>query len=232
MILDIYKDSFEFSAKKITTLLVMGVLSLFGFLIIPAIVVSGYNYNVIKSSTEGMINGGDVPPDFNDFKSLFINGLKYFLVIFCYNLIPLILLIISFQYQSIGILLLILIMIFIGGLFIFIAIPHMATNDDSLKSAFSFKEFIAIIKSIGILEFVGSYIGILIINFAFILVISLILIGIFLFLGLTTAFVFNEGLFAASAIGNIVLMFVLTFIVTPYMSLFYDRCCGLIYNMR
>ena len=49
MILDIYKDSFEFSAKKITTLLVMGVLSFFGFLIIPLIIVTGYNYNVIKS---------------------------------------------------------------------------------------------------------------------------------------------------------------------------------------
>ncbi|WP_052331744.1 DUF4013 domain-containing protein [Methanobrevibacter oralis] len=82
MILDIYKDSFEFSAKKITTLLVMGVLSFFGFLIIPLIIVTGYNYNVIKSSIEGMINGGDVPPEIEGFKSLFINGLKYCVVIF------------------------------------------------------------------------------------------------------------------------------------------------------
>lgn len=232
MILDIYKDSFEFSAKKITTLLVMGVLSFFGFLIIPLIIVTGYNYNVIKSSIEGMINGGDVPPEIEGFKSLFINGLKYCVVIFCYNLIPFILLAVNFQYPHIGLILLSLILIFIGGIGIFIAIPHMASNGDSLKSAFSFKELISIIKSIGVLNFIGSYIGILIINFAIILVVSLILIAIFLILGLTTYVFSTGGLLAISAFGNLVLFFVITFIISPYMSLFYDRCCGLIYNMR
>ena len=154
------------------------------------------------------------------------------MVIFCYNLIPFILLAVNFQYPHIGLILLSLILIFIGGIGIFIAIPHMASNGDSLKSAFSFKELISIIKSIGVLNFIGSYIGILIINFAIILVVSLILIAIFLILGLTTYVFSTEGLLAISAFGNLVLFFVITFIVSPYMSLFYDRCCGLIYNMR
>ena len=81
-------------------------------------------------------------------------------------------------------------------------------------------------------NFIGSYIGILIINFAIILVVSLILIAIFLILGLTTYVFSTGGLLAISAFGNLVLFFVITFIISPYMSLFYDRCCGLIYNMR
>ena len=80
----------------------------------------------------------------------------------------------------------------------------MASNGDSLKSAFSFKELISIIKSIGVLNFIGSYIGILIINFAIILVVSLILIAIFLILGLTTYVFSTGGLLAISAFGNLV----------------------------
>ena len=42
MILDIYKDAFEYAAQDISTLIKLGVLSFFGFLIIPIFLVLGY----------------------------------------------------------------------------------------------------------------------------------------------------------------------------------------------
>ena len=56
MILDIYKDAFEFASKKISILFVLGVLSFFNILIIPAVFFYGYNYRVVKLSTQSMIN--------------------------------------------------------------------------------------------------------------------------------------------------------------------------------
>ena len=48
MILDIYKDAFEFASKKISILFVLGVLSFFNILIIPAVFFYGY-YSVSPS---------------------------------------------------------------------------------------------------------------------------------------------------------------------------------------
>ena len=84
MILDIYKDSFEFSSRKVLNLIILGLLSLFNILIIPLVFFYGYNYRVVKLSTQSMINGDDVPPDFDDFKKMFVDGLKYIVVEFVY----------------------------------------------------------------------------------------------------------------------------------------------------
>ena len=140
MILDIYKDSFEFASRKIPILLILGVLSFLSFLIIPLIFFYGYNYRVIKISTQSMINVDDVPPDFNDLKGMFIDGLKYLAVCIAYIIIPVIVLVLSAQMNN-GILLLIgLFLALIFSLFSFLAAPHMAANNDSLKSAFAISE--------------------------------------------------------------------------------------------
>ena len=57
MILDIYKDSFEYSAKDLKTLLILGVTYFLTFLVLPLFLVYGYSYRVTKVSVEGMING-------------------------------------------------------------------------------------------------------------------------------------------------------------------------------
>ena len=95
MILDIYKDSFEFSSRKFLNLIILGLLSFLNILIIPLVFFYGYNYRVVKLSTQSMINGDDVPPDFDDFKRMFIEGLKYIVVEFVYLIIPLIILVAS-----------------------------------------------------------------------------------------------------------------------------------------
>ena len=177
MILDIYKDSFEFASKKISILLILGVLSFFNILVIPLVFFCGYNYRVVKLSTESMINGEDVPPEFSDFKQMFIDGLKLIIVLLCYLVVPFILIAISIYGNSFNVALLVigLILLFVATLFSYLAIHHMAVNGDSLKSAFALSEINAIMASIGYLRYIIFYIGISLIYCSIFVVVFLIL---------------------------------------------------------
>ena len=59
MILDIYKDALEYSAKDWKTLVILGVICLFSFLFLPAFLITGFNYRVINTAVHGIINGRD-----------------------------------------------------------------------------------------------------------------------------------------------------------------------------
>ena len=72
MILDIYKDAFEYSAKDWKALIVLGVMCLFSFLIIPAFLIAGYGYRVENTAVHGIINGNDPLPEFDDIFEMFI----------------------------------------------------------------------------------------------------------------------------------------------------------------
>ena len=235
MILDIYKDSFEFASRKISILLILGVLSFLSFLIIPLIFFYGYNYRVIKISVQSMINVDDVPPDFTDLKRMFIDGLKYLLVCIAYIIIPVIVLILSAQMNS-GILLIIgLFLTLIFSLFSFLAASHMAANNDSLKSAFAISELKEIMSFIGYGKYILSYIGILIITLAVYIVVTLIIGIIFAVFDIAALSLFTGGLDAIAQIGFIgalITHIVILFLVSPYMVLFQNRCQGLIYNLR
>lgn len=233
MILDIYKDSFEFASRKISSLLLLGVLSFFNFLIIPIIFFYGYNYNVVKLSTQSMINGEDEPPEFSNFKEMFINGLKYIVVVLAYAIIPILIFSLSmFTGDSGWIFALIgFILIIFAILFAYLAIAHMARNDDSLKSAFAFSEIANIMASIGYFRYFLAYIGIVIISFIVVFVVAIILGIVFAFLGIATSGISANGLGTVSAVGSILINFVMFFIVMPYLSMFQNRCIGLIYNL-
>ena len=233
MILDIYKDSFEFASRKISTLLLLGVLSFFNFLIIPIIFFCGYNYNVVKLSTQSMINGEDEPPEFSNFKEMFINGLKYIAVILAYEIIPLIIFSLSMFTGDFGWIFAFIgfILIIFSVLFAYLAIAHMASNDDSLKSAFAFSEILDIMSSIGYLRYLLAYIGIVIISVIILLVVSIILGIIFALLGIATSGISANGLGTVSTVGSILINFVLFFIIMPYLAMFQNRCIGLIYNL-
>lgn len=233
MILDLYKDSFEFASKKISILLVLGVLSFFSILIIPAIFVYGYGYRVIKMSTQSMINGEDEPPEFGEYKKMFIDGLRYVLVYLAYLIIPIIIIAISMMSGSInGVLFLIgVILMIICMLIAYLAVPNMAANDDSISAAFAFSDIIDVMRSIGYLRFILTYIGIALIALAIVLVATLIIIFIFGVLGIASLSISGKGVGAVSLIATIIFNFVMFFLITPYISLFKDRCQGLIYTI-
>ncbi|MBQ2353471.1 MAG: DUF4013 domain-containing protein, partial [Methanobrevibacter sp.] len=88
MILDIYKDAMEYSAKDWKTLVILGVICLFSFLLLPAFLITGYNYRVINTAVHGVINGRDPLPDFEDLISMFVDGVKFVIVQILYLLVP------------------------------------------------------------------------------------------------------------------------------------------------
>lgn len=231
MILDIYKDSFEFSSRKVMNLIILGLLSFLNILIIPLVFFYGYNYRVVKLSTQSMINGDDVPPDFDDFKKMFVDGLKYIVVEFVYLIIPMIIMIASVFYRNAILFILGLILVTIFQLFALLAIPHMAANDDSLNSAFEFSKINNIMASIGYGRYILTYIGILLIYLAILVVVIIILSIIFGLLGIATSFISLNGVGAVNVIGTIIFNFVLFFLVAPFLTMFQNRCIGLIYNL-
>lgn len=77
------EDALEYPRRDddwLTTVLIGGAMVLFGFLLIPAIVVQGYYLRVLA--------GRDDPPAFDDWAELFVDGLKSFVVMFVYGLVP------------------------------------------------------------------------------------------------------------------------------------------------
>lgn len=68
------------------TVLIGGVLTLLSFLLIPIFFVYGYFVRVLRAG----IDDSPVPPSFDEWGELFVEGLVAFVVLFVYQLIPLI----------------------------------------------------------------------------------------------------------------------------------------------
>lgn len=66
------------------TVLVGGALTLFGFLVVPAVLVTGYLLSVVRSRVEA----DDAPPAFRDWGELFVDGLRAWVVVFVYAVVP------------------------------------------------------------------------------------------------------------------------------------------------
>lgn len=68
----------------VKTVLVGGALTLFGFLIVPAILVSGY----VLAGIRGRVGGEASPPAWGDWGELFVDGLKVWVVGIVYAIVP------------------------------------------------------------------------------------------------------------------------------------------------
>ena len=242
MILDIYKDAFEYSAKDWKALIVLGVMCLFSFLIIPAFLIAGYGYRVENTAVHGIINGNDPLPEFDDIFEMFIEGVKVFLVQIAYLLVPMILFILVVAIAgsidgSVGGTVFI-----IGGLITFvvgiiaclmaqIGICHMAYNDGAFSKAFAISEIREVLNDIGWLKCLTTYAGLIIITLILSCAVTAIIGIIFTVLGIT------GGMLGANAGGIFVLCtfinsLVTMFIVGPYLSIFNTRSIGLLYTMQ
>lgn len=229
MILDIYKDSIEFASRKISILLVLGVLSFFNFLIVPLIFVYGYNYKIIKLSTQSMINVDAVPPEFSGLKEMFIDGLKYIVVNLIYMIIPIIIIVFAISSKSQLLLVIGFLLALLCVAFSFLAIPHMAANNDSLKSAFALGELKEIMSFIGYGKYIAAYLGIVFISFAVIIIVSFIIGIIFNIFGIAASGVSTAGFGQLTVLINNA---ILLFLVSPFLLIFKNRSQGLIYNLR
>lgn len=239
MILDIYKDSLEYSAKDWKTLVKLGVIALFSILLIPIFLVAGYNYRVVNTAVHGVINGRDPLPEFDNITGMFVDGGKVLIVEVLYSLVPIIvfLLFIVIANALTGILASAIMVI--GALITFLlavasclmsqmGICHMAHNEGVFAKAFRIKELKEVIDDIGWLKCIMTYLGLIIITMVITTVVNTIIYGIF------TAFGFSGFMLGADAgaiflLGGIINILVTIFIVGPYLSIFNARSIGLLY---
>ena len=244
VILDIYKDSIEYSAKDLKTLLVLGVIYFLSFLFLPMFLLYGYSYRVTKISVEGMINGNDPLPGFDDIIDMFVDGIKVILVYLVYMLIPFIIfMIFAFISDAVGGYGASVLMAFgaiitdatilFAYLMSMFGVANMAHYDGALKKAFDYKEIIEIIKSVGVVRSLGAYLGLIVISFAIYATVFLLILFVFGFLGIFTGTLGFDmaagGIFVA---GFIISYFVMLFIVGPFNLILQSRVSGLLYNLH
>ena len=243
MILDIYKDSLEYAAKDVKTLLVLGVTYFLSFLLLPIFLIYGYSYRVTKISVEGMINGNDPLPEFDNVIDMFVDGIKVVLVYIIYALVPLIIFFLFAAVSSsiggygesalmaIGAVVTVVALLFAYVMSMF-GVAHMASNGDSLSKAFAFNEIIDIIKSVGVVRSLGAYIGLAIVCLAIYAIVFFLILFVFGFFGIFTgALGFNMAAGGIFAAGFIIAYLIMLFIVGPYTMIIQSRACGLLYNL-
>ena len=242
MILDIYKDSLEYSAKDWKTLVILGVICLLTFLLIPAFLITGYNYRVINTAVHGIINGRDPLPGFDDLIGMFIDGVKVVIVQIAYLLVPLILFIIfatiagnlnggaSSVVMLIGGLITFIVFV-VAELMVQMGICHMAYNDGAFTKAFAISEIKEVIDEIGWFECLATYIGLVIITVVISFVVTGIIGLIFTVFGISGAVLGADpsGIFVLGAMINTAIAM---FLVGPYLSIFNSRSLGLLYTMQ
>ena len=242
MILDIYKDALEYSAKDWTKLVILGVICLFSFLFLPIFLVTGYNYRVINNAVHGVINGRDPLPEFNDLIDMFIDGVKVVIVQIAYLLVPMIIFIIfaiiagnlngfaSSALMVVGCLITFVVFV-VAELMVQMGMCHMAYNDGAFSKAFALREIKEVIDEIGWFSCIATFIGLIIITVVISFVVTAIIGIIFTAFGVSGAVLGADpgGIFIFGALINSA---VTMFIVGPYLSIFNSRAIGLLYTMQ
>ncbi len=242
MILDIYKDALEYSAKDWKTLVILGVFCLFSLLLLPVFLLTGYNYRVINSAVHGIINGRDPLPGFEDLIDMFVDGVKVVIVQIVYILVPLIVFIIfaaiAGQLSDIASSALMIVGCIITFALIVVAclmnqmgICHMAYNKGAFSKAFAISEIKEVIDEIGWFNCIATYLGIIIITLVIAVVVTAIIYGIFTVFGISGAILgANPG--GIFALGVLINSLITMFLVGPYLSIFSARSIGLLYTMQ
>ncbi|MBE6500424.1 MAG: DUF4013 domain-containing protein [Methanobrevibacter thaueri] len=242
MILDIYKDAIEYSAKDWKKLVILGVICLFSFLLLPLFLITGYNYRVINTAVHGIINGKDELPEFDNLFDMFIDGVKIVIVQVIYLIIPLLIFFIftfvsgAFPGPASPVLMIIgcLITFIIGIITCLMSqmgMCHMAYHDGAFSKAFAFSEIKEAIDEIGWFKCIITYIGLIIISVVLASVVTLIVTGIFTVFGVSGAVLGADpsGVFILGAFIN---SLITMFLVGPYLSIFNSRSIGLLYTMQ
>lgn len=242
MILDIYKDALEYSAKDWKTLVVLGVISLFSFLLLPAFIITGYNYRVVNQAVHGIINGKDPLPEFTDIMGMFVDGIKFFVVQVAYLIVPVLIFIIFALiagniggFASAVLMVIGCLITFIVGVVAYImnqmGICHMAYNDGEFSKAFAFKELKEVVDEVGWFECIATYLGLIIITIVLAVVVTTIIGMLFTVFGFS-GFILGVDASGIFALGAFLNWLITIFIVGPYLGIFNSRSVGLLYTMQ
>lgn len=231
--LDIFRATVHIAEKTNGTVshiplsqLPVGDMYLVAGLIIVAFIISllimGYQYDIIKFS----IDKKEDLPGFGDILSMFVNGIKYCMVILAYNIIPILVLVggaaLAGESSIFPIVLLVSMLLFIIAYFLLLmALNNMIAND-SLKKAFDFGEIFDNISNLGW----GKYVGIILFTLIVMMIISVAVSFILSFITVLFAAIINNQAFVIS----IVIAIIEGLFIDSYMGLFFNRVCGSIYR--
>lgn len=248
MILDVLKDSLTYSLKDFNVIIKLGLLVLLSFLIVPFFFIQGYSYNITAIGVNSVIGANYRIPLFENWKNIFINGIKRILVILIYSIPAIIIsfwaltnidtikfiVSVEYLYVSIGIELTAIGLLWIATfIIIMVAIPHM-TKHRSLKAAFNIKEIIKIIKTVGVLQYFYFVIWWIIIasGMTFTSFIGVeIFVSILNFIYLTLFSHIINLSFMNIYFDFYLFVLVLIMIVYPILLMFESRAIASIYNM-
>lgn len=219
-------DAMKYPSRDFKKVIILGLLFLISFLIIPAFLVIGYVFRVIKWSIAGV----DELPEFDEWGEMFMDGLKIFVVELVYFIVPSIIMFMGIwasigSFISIsasesnlapaavysafsvmgGLLILGVVVALIFGVFFIIGVANMAYYNGELVAAFRFREIMDIIKAIGWVDFIIWYV-------------MMILVAM------------GAG-FIATFIGLIPILgwFLIILVLYPYLYLLYARAIGLLF---
>ncbi|MBQ9160635.1 MAG: DUF4013 domain-containing protein [Methanobrevibacter sp.] len=189
---------------------------------IISLFIMGYQYGIVKFSID---KKSDLP-GFRDILSMFIKGIKYFLVTLAYNIIPILVLaggiLLVGDSSILPVIVLISMLLFIIAYFLLIMALNNMIAYDSIKKAFDFKEIIGNISNLGW----GKYIGIILFT---IIVYMIIMVAVSFILSLITAMlavtISNQALVISIVIAVIEGLF-----IDSYGTVFFNRVCGSIYR--
>ena len=231
--LDIFRATVHIAEKTNGTVshiplsqLPVGDMYLVAGLIIVAFIISllimGYQYDIIKFS----IDKKEDLPGFGDILSMFVNGIKYCIVILAYNVIPILILVggaaLAGESSIFPIVLLISMLLFIIAYFLLLMALNNMIAYDSLKKAFDFGEIFDNISNLGW----GKYVGIILFTLIVMMIISVAVSFILSFITVLFAAIINNQAFVIS----IVIAIIEGLFIDSYMGLFFNRVCGSIYR--
>ena len=182
----------------------------------------GYQYNVVKFSID---KKSDLP-GFGDILGMLVNGIKYFIVILAYSIIPLAVfaggIALTGDASIVIAISVISALLFLIAYFLLIMALNNMVAHDSIKKAFDFSEITGNISNLGW----GKYIGIIIFT---IIVYMIIMVAVSFILSMITgvfiAAVSNQALAVSVFIAIIQGLF-----VDSYGTIFFNRVCGSIYR--
>ena len=220
---EITSNALKYPLTDFKKVLILGILTILSSLIIPGFLVLGYIFKIIKST---MKDSSELP-NFNQWTSMFIDGLKVFVLFFIYSIIPCILILIGIwgailpmltvpgagsllnsplslnmlgSITSIGLILLV-----VSSFIIPVALANMVYQG-KLAAAFRLKEIIGKIKEIGVVDYLIWY------------VIMFIVIGVVSYISSFLVFPFIIGIV------------IISLIILPYLIIFFARSAALVFK--
>jgi len=216
-------NALKYPSTNFKKVIILGILTILSSLIIPGFLVLGYALKIVKSSMKGI----NELPDFNQWLDMFVDGLKVFVVLFIYSLVPMILILLgtwaiilpmlsvpgagsifntSFSVNLIGGIAFIGIAVEIIVSFILpIALTNMV-HHDKLVGAFRFREIIDKIRQLGAVDYLTWY------------VIMLIIAIVFGYISTFLVFPLIIGII------------IVPLLILPYLTIFYARSIASVYT--